>query len=307
MRLTLLRCTKPGSWHVSPTLAAHTHSLAPPQQLSTPQQLSKPGLWQVSPSLQLMRTPWHHLISYQSLVFGMYRHACRSYPLLGTTSAAISSSPIVAVRIALKRSFVDLSLLKPPSNGRCFCFHLHTSVQMCKCANHTSVQMCKCANQKQVCKIICTQLNFLFPCRCQRPRPRRRSGRTSSGCSKVPTQARPQLRAHGVKRRRKETWAFVRIYTELRKVKTMRRLESAQRRPHTAVLHADGFAAETRPRGRGIPRRSCATRRATGVRSEDTGPCRRFPAAPGSAAGICGYLALPSLRLYLRLRTSLAT
>jgi hypothetical protein len=83
-----------------------------------------------------MRTPWHHLISYQSLVFGMYRHACRSYPLLGTTSAAIkawfracianacssyallgttsvaiSSSPIVAVRIALKRSFSDLSLL----------------------------------------------------------------------------------------------------------------------------------------------------------------------------------------------------
>ena len=157
MRLTLLRCTKPGSWHVSPTPAAHTHSLAPPQQLSTPQQLSKPGLWQVSPSLQLMRTPWHHLISYQSLVFGMYRHACRSYPLLGTTSAAIkawslacianacssyallgtpssaiSTSPIVAVRIALKRSFSGLvafeALLR---NGR-FCFHARCFLFSCK-------------------------------------------------------------------------------------------------------------------------------------------------------------------------------
>ncbi len=32
-------------------VAAHTHSSAPPQQLS------KPGLWHVSPSLQLIRTP----------------------------------------------------------------------------------------------------------------------------------------------------------------------------------------------------------------------------------------------------------
>ena len=277
-----------------------------------------------------MRTPWHHLISYQSLVFGMYRHACRSYPLLGTTSAAIkawfracianacssyallgttsaaiSSSPIVAVRIALKRSFVDLSLLKPPSNGRCFCFHLHTSVQMCKCANHTSVQMCKCANQKQVCKIICTQLNFLFPCRCQRPRPRRRSGRTSSGCSKVPTQARPQLRAHGVKRRRKETWAFVRIYTELRKVKTMRRLESAQRRPHPAVLHADGFAAETRPRGRGLDLVPHEEPRAFDPKIPDlAGASRRLPAAQQVSAGTSrclasGYTSVCALRSQL--------
>jgi hypothetical protein len=133
MRLTLLRCTKPGSWHVSPAPAAHTHSLAPPQQLS------KPGLWHVSPSLQLIRTPWYHLGSYQSPVPGMYRQrlplirtpwhhlgsyrsfgswhawslaciasACSSYALLGTTSSAISSSPIVAVRIALKRSFCGL-------------------------------------------------------------------------------------------------------------------------------------------------------------------------------------------------------
>jgi len=157
MRLTLLRCTKPGSWHVSPTPAAHTHSLAPPQHLSTPQQLSKPGLWQVSPSLQLMRTPWHHLISYQSLVFGMYRHACRSYPLLGTTSAAIkawfracianacssyallgttsaaiSSSPIVAVRIALKRSFSGLVAFEASSKRSVFCFR----VARCTCLVH---------------------------------------------------------------------------------------------------------------------------------------------------------------------------
>ena len=34
--------------------------------------------------LPLVRTPWHHLSSYQSLVFGMYRQACSSYALLGT-------------------------------------------------------------------------------------------------------------------------------------------------------------------------------------------------------------------------------
>ena len=79
--------------------AAHAHSLAPPHQLP------KPGLWHVSPRLPLVPTPWHHLSSYQSLVFGMYRQRCSSYALLGTPSSAISTSPIVAVRIALKRSF----------------------------------------------------------------------------------------------------------------------------------------------------------------------------------------------------------
>ena len=67
MRLTLLRSTKPGSWHVSPAPAAHPHSLAPPQQLS------KPGLWHVSPAPQITRTAWHHLVSDQSLGPGMYR------------------------------------------------------------------------------------------------------------------------------------------------------------------------------------------------------------------------------------------
>ena len=65
-----------------------------------------PGMYRQR--LQLIRTPWHHLSSYQSLVFGMYRQACSSYALLGTPSSAISSSPIVAVRIALKRSFCGL-------------------------------------------------------------------------------------------------------------------------------------------------------------------------------------------------------
>ena len=156
-----------------------------------------------------------------------------------------------------------------------------------------------------MCKIICTQLNFLFPCRCQRPRPRRRSGRTSSGCSKVPTQARPQLRAHGVKRRRKETWAFVRIYTELRKVKTMRRLESAQRRPHPAVLHADGFAAETRPRGRGLDLVPHEEPRAFDPKIPDlAGASRRLPAAQQVSAGTSrclasGYTSVCALRSQL--------
>ena len=58
--------------------------------------------------LQLIRTAWHHLISYHSLVPGMHRQRlqqCNSYALLGTTSSAISTSPIVAIRIAVKRSF----------------------------------------------------------------------------------------------------------------------------------------------------------------------------------------------------------
>ena len=42
--------------------------------------------------LPLVRTPWHHLSSYQSLVFGMYRQACSSYALLGTTSAATKAA-----------------------------------------------------------------------------------------------------------------------------------------------------------------------------------------------------------------------
>jgi hypothetical protein len=64
------------------------------------QQLSKPGLWHVSPSLPLIRTPWHHLSSYQSLVFGMYRQACSSYALLGTTSAATNARFLACIASA---------------------------------------------------------------------------------------------------------------------------------------------------------------------------------------------------------------
>ena len=39
--------------------------------------------------LQLIRTAWHHLSSYQSPVFGMYRQACSSYALLGTPRSGL--------------------------------------------------------------------------------------------------------------------------------------------------------------------------------------------------------------------------
>jgi hypothetical protein len=49
--------------------------------------------------------------------------ACSSYALLGTPSSAISTSPIVAVRIALKRSFSGLVAFKALlRNGRFFVF-----------------------------------------------------------------------------------------------------------------------------------------------------------------------------------------
>ena len=41
--------------------------------------------------LQLIRTPWHHLVGYQSLVFGMYRQRRSSNALLGTISSAIKA------------------------------------------------------------------------------------------------------------------------------------------------------------------------------------------------------------------------
>ena len=84
MRLTLLRCAKPGSWHVSPAPAAHPHSLAPPRRLS------KPGLWHVSPAPQLKRTAGHHLVSYQSLGPGMYRQRLHVICCC-TTSSAITA------------------------------------------------------------------------------------------------------------------------------------------------------------------------------------------------------------------------
>ena len=55
---------KPGSWHVSPTPAAHTHSLAPPRQLSKLWFLACMVFGMYRQRLQLMRTPWHPLISY---------------------------------------------------------------------------------------------------------------------------------------------------------------------------------------------------------------------------------------------------
>ena len=97
--------------------------------------------------------------------------------------------------------------------------------------------------------------------------------------------ARSSERTHMGQTEAKKGMSLRALYTELRKVKNIRRLESAQQSLHPLALRT----VLPRRLGRGAAvfrRRSWATRRATGVRSEDAGPCRRFPAAPGSAAGI---------------------
>ena len=149
-----------------------------------------PGMYRQR--LPLIRTPWHHLTSYQSLVPSMYRQACRSYALLGTTSSAISSSAIVAVRIALKRSFCGLvtfeALLR---NGRFFvfmpsffCFHPVLG---------TRHSLAFCFHAVLFCFHPVRLTTLCFPCHPgQRPRPPTSNWHTSSACSRVPTQARPR-------------------------------------------------------------------------------------------------------------------
>ena len=80
------------------------------------------------------------------------------------------------------------------------------------------------------------------------------------------------------------------LYTELRNVKNMRRLESALRRPHPAALHADGFSAETRPRGRRIPTQILCHTKSHGrsIRRYPT-----LPAAPGGSRQRGRYLRVP--------------
>ena len=73
------RLSKPGSWHVSPAPAAHTHCLAPPHQLS------QPGSGHASPApaaVQLIRTPWYHLISYLHVSHRCNSNCCETVVLL---------------------------------------------------------------------------------------------------------------------------------------------------------------------------------------------------------------------------------
>ena len=74
------RLSKPGSWHVSPAPAAHTHCLA------TPHQLSQPSSWHASrtpAAVQLIRTPWHHLIGYLHVSHRCNSNCCETV-VLGT-------------------------------------------------------------------------------------------------------------------------------------------------------------------------------------------------------------------------------
>ena len=80
------------------------------------------------------------------------------------------------------------------------------------------------------------------------------------------------------------------LYTELRNVKNMRRLESALRRPHPAALHADGFSAETRPRGRRIPTQILCHTKSHG---RSIRRYRTLPAAPGGSRQRGRYLRVP--------------
>ena len=80
------------------------------------------------------------------------------------------------------------------------------------------------------------------------------------------------------------------FYTELRNVKNMRRLESAQRRRHPAALHADGFAAQTRPRGRRIPTQILCHTKSHG---RSIRRYRTLPALPGGSRQRGRYLRVP--------------
>ena len=57
-----------------------------------------PGMYRQR--LQLIRTPWHHLVGYQSLVFGMYRQRRSSNALLGTISSAIKAWVLACIASA---------------------------------------------------------------------------------------------------------------------------------------------------------------------------------------------------------------
>jgi hypothetical protein len=94
---------KPGSWHVSPTPAAHTHSLAPPRQLSKLWFLACMVFGMYRQRLQLMRTPWHPLISYLLVSHRRSSNCFETVVLL------------------------DLSLLKPQRSTFLFCFKLRIS------------------------------------------------------------------------------------------------------------------------------------------------------------------------------------
>jgi hypothetical protein len=228
--------------------------------------------------LQLIRTPWHHLSSYL-LVSHRRSSNC------------------------LKRSFVDLSLLKPTSFERSvflFSFaHKCANVQMCKCAN---VQMCKSKTSVQ---------NHLHTIELPVPMPLPKTPPTEAQWAHIVGMLEG---AHAGSPAAQSAWGQTEAKRDMGLRTNLYGATQGEDHAQAGVGAATPTSSSTacgrfcRGDSAAGPRfRSCSTRRATGVRSEDTGPCRRFPAAPGSAAGICGYLALPSLRLYLRLRTSLAT
>ncbi len=73
------------------------------------------------------------------------------------------------------------------------------------------------------------------------------------------------------------------------------------------ALHGRSFATETLPWAFVFRRHSRLARRATGVRSEATRPCRRFPAALGSTAYVSQHFSPANPGLALRLPTPLAT
>ena len=57
-----------------------------------------PGMYRQR--LQLIRTPWHHLVGYQSLGTGMYRQRRSSNALLGTISSAIKAWVLACIASA---------------------------------------------------------------------------------------------------------------------------------------------------------------------------------------------------------------
>ena len=78
-------------------------------------------------------------------------------------------------------------------------------------------------------------------------------------------------------------------------------------RPRPTARHGRSFATATLPWAAVFRRPSRLARRAMGVRSEATRPCRRFPAALGSTAYVSEHFSPANPGLALRLPTPLAT
>ena len=236
--------SKPGSWHVSPAPACRTHCLAPPHQLS------QPGSGHASPAaaaVQLIRTPWYHLISYLHVSHRL------NY---GETVVRL----VACFQIKLQFQIAHVC------NLITYCISNCTFVQFELSRNFAMPLPKTPPTAEQWANIV----GMLASAHAGSPA-------VHSACTWGQTEAQRDMSLRA-------------LYTELRNVKNMRRLESALRRPHPAALHADGFSAETRPRGRRIPTQILCHTKSLG---RSIRRYRTLPAAPGGSRRRGRYLRVP--------------